>query len=73
MTIDDTLEWVNRGGTADSFTLNTADAIALYTHAAQVVADLGLPLSLTTVRLTPGKALAAAIDFALTKTDTTGD
>ncbi|MHB8184838.1 MAG: type I-G CRISPR-associated RAMP protein Csb1/Cas7g [Dermatophilaceae bacterium] len=73
VTIDDTLEWVNRGGTADSFTLGTADAIALHTHAARVVADLGLRLSLTTVRLTPGKSLAAAIDFALTKADTAGD
>jgi CRISPR-associated protein Csb1 len=70
VTIDDRLEWVNRGGTADSFTLDTASAIALYSHAVQVVADLGLPLSLTTVRLTPGKSLAAAIDFALTKADT---
>ena len=73
VTINDTLEWVNRGGTADSFSLNTADAIALYTHAAQVVANLGLPLSLETVQLTPTTSLAAAIDFALTKTDTTGD
>lgn len=73
VTIDDTLEWVNRGGTTDSFKLNTADAIALYTHAAQLVADLGLPLFLTTVRLSPGKSLAAAIDFALTKADMAGD
>lgn len=72
VTIDDTLEWVNRGGSADSFTLNTADAIALFTYAARVVADAGLPFSLATVRLTPGKSLAAAIDFALTKTETTG-
>lgn len=73
VTIEDTLEWVNRGGTADTFQLNTADAIALYTHAAQVVADLGLPLDLKTVKLTPNISLAAAIDFALTKTDSTGD
>lgn len=71
--IEDTLEWVNRGGAADPFTLSTADAIELYTHTARVVADLGLPLSLTTVRLTPAANLAAAIDFALTKTDTTED
>lgn len=71
VTVDDTVEWVNRGGTAESFALTIADAIALYSHAAQVVADLGLPLSLTTVRLTPGKSLAAAIDFALIKADTT--
>ena len=73
VTIQDTLEWFNRGGTADSFALNTADAIALYTYAVQVVGDLGLPLSMTPVRLNPGTSLAAAIDFALTKTDTTGD
>jgi len=73
VTIDDSLEWVSRGGTLDSFTLNTTDAIALYVHAAQVVANLGLPLFLTTVQLCPGKSLAAAIDFALTKADTAGD
>jgi CRISPR-associated protein Csb1 len=73
VTIDETLEWVNRGGTTDSFTLHTTDAIALYTHATQVVADLKMPLFLTPVQLTPGKSLAAAIDFALTKTETTGD
>lgn len=73
VTIGDTLEWVSRGGTLDSFTLNTSDAIALYVQAAQVVADLGLPLFLTTVQLSPGKSLAAAIDFALTKADTAGD
>lgn len=73
VTIDDTLEWVSRGGAAESFTLDTAEAIALYTHAAHAVADLGVPLSLSRVRLTPGKNLAAAIDFALTKADTAGE
>ena len=73
VTIDDTLEWVNRGGTAEAWTLATADAITLYKHAAQAAADLGLPMSLTPVRLIPGKNLAAAIGFALTKADTTGD
>lgn len=73
VTIDDTLDWVNRGGTTDPFTLDTAGAITLYTYAAQVAADLGLPMSLTAVRLTPSKELAKAIDFALTKTDTAGD
>ncbi len=73
VTMDDTLEWVNRGGGTDSFTLTTADAITLYTHSVQVAADLGLPLSLDLVRLAPGKNLAAAIDFALTKAETAGD
>lgn len=71
VTIDDTLEWVNRGGTAEAWTHTTADAITLYKHAAKAAADLGLPLSLTPVRLVPGKNLAAAIDFALTKAETT--
>lgn len=69
VTIDDSLEWLNRGGAASWFALTMADAIALYAHAAQAVADLGLPLSRTTVRLTPGKNLAEAIDFALTKAE----
>lgn len=73
VTVDDTLEWVNRGGTADPFTLDTDDAIALYTRASQVVEDLGLPFSQATVQLTPSRNLAAAIDFALTKADSAED
>lgn len=70
VTIEDTLEWVNRGGTTESFTLTTSDAVALYTHSAQAAVDVGMPLSLKTVHLTPGKSLAEAIDFALTKAET---
>jgi CRISPR-associated protein Csb1 len=70
VTIHDTLEWVNRGGATESLALSTTDAIALYQHAVKTAADLGLPLSLSPVRLVPGKSLAAAIDFALTKADT---
>lgn len=70
VTIDDRLEWVNRGGAGDSFSLTTTEAIALYDRAVQAVAELGLPLTLETVRLQPGKSLASAIDFALTKADT---
>lgn len=73
VTIDDTLEWVNRGGTTDAFVLSTTDAIALYNHAALVAANLGAPFSYTTVRLSPGKNLAAAIDFALTRADSVED
>lgn len=73
VTVDETLEWVSRGGTAEPFSLSTTEAIALYNHAAEVVADLGQPLSLTPVRLTPGKSLAAAIDFALSKAEAAGD
>lgn len=70
VTINDKLEWVNRGGTADAFSLTTPEAITLYRQAVQSVGELGLPLSLAPVRLKPGKSLAAAIDFALTKADT---
>lgn len=67
---EDKLEWINRGGTSSSFAVTASDAIALYAHAAQKVAVLGLPLSLVPVQLVPGKSLAEAIDFALTKADT---
>jgi CRISPR-associated protein Csb1 len=73
VTISETLEWVNRGGGTDAFTLTTADAVALYTHAAEEAAGAGLPFSQEMVRLVPGKSLAAAIDFALTKADAAGD
>jgi CRISPR-associated protein Csb1 len=73
VTIDDTLEWVNRGGATEPFALTISDAITLYTHAVGVVAELGLPLSMEPVQLTPAKNLASAIDFALTKADTAGD
>jgi CRISPR-associated protein Csb1 len=70
VTIDDSLEWVNRGGAADAFALSTADAINLYQHAVQAAAEVGQSMSFAPVRLEPGKSLAAAIDFALTKADT---
>lgn len=73
VTVEDSLEWVNRGGSVDTFALSTADAVGLYDHAVQVAEGHGLPMSLTPVRLKPGKSLAAAIDFALTKADTGGD
>ena len=73
VTLEDTLEWVNRGGAAEPFTLTQVEAIALYDLAAQTAAEHELPLFLTPVQLTPGTSLAAAIDFALTKAETTGD
>lgn len=73
VTIEDALEWVNRGGSAEAWTLTTDDAIKLYEHAAKTAADLGMPFSLTPVKLVPGRSLAAAIDFALTKAETSED
>ncbi len=73
VTVDDTLEWVSRGGAADPFALTTADAIALYSQSVQTAAELGLSMSFEPVRLKPGKSLAEAIDFALTKADTVED
>lgn len=73
VTIEETLEWVNRGGAADPFALSTADAIGLYSHAVEAAAELGLSMSFEPVSLKPGKSLAEAIDFSLTKADTAED
>jgi CRISPR-associated protein Csb1 len=69
--VSDSLCWVDRGGATHEISLSTADAIALFAHAADAAAKAGLGMSETTVRLTPDKNLADAIDFSLTKAEST--
>jgi CRISPR-associated protein Csb1 len=61
------VEWVNRGGDVEPFELSTEQAVDLFGLACEHAEKQGLPLCTETVRLTPSKALAQAIDFSLTK------
>jgi CRISPR-associated protein Csb1 len=61
------LEWVNRGGGTDPVDIPRDAAVELFNVARQHADKHGVGLSAETVRLTPSKALAAAIDFSLTK------
>lgn len=69
----ETLEWIGRGGVVEPFTLTPADALALYAAALDAAEAAGVPLALETVELTPSKALADAIDFSLTKAESSGE
>lgn len=73
VTVTETVEWVLRGGGTQPIALSVVDAIGLYGRAAAAVADAGIAPEMQAVTLTPGKGLAAAIDFALTKSDSTGE
>jgi len=61
------VEWVNRGGDTEPVDIPLETAVELFSVARQHADKHGLGLSAQTVRLTPSKALAAAIDFSLTK------
>lgn len=61
------LEWVNRGGSAEPVDISLDVAVELFNVARQHADKHGIGLSTETVRLTPSKSLAAAIDFSLTK------
>lgn len=61
------LEWVLRGGDTEEFELSTEQAIELFEVASEHAREQGLALSTEPVTLTPSAALAAAIDFTLTK------
>lgn len=61
------LEWVSRGGGTEPVDIPVAAAVELFGVARQHADKYGVGLSTQTVRLTPSKALAAAIDFSLTK------
>lgn len=67
------LAWVRRGNTEEPFELTSADAVELYLHARERAAEAGLPMSDSSVQLVPNKALAEAIDFALTKAAATDE
>lgn len=71
--IEEQLEWVGRGGVTESFTLGRAGALALYRDALDTAISAGVEFALDPVELTPSPALAKAIDFSLTKAESTGD
>ena len=70
---EEAVEWVNRGGTTEAFTLSTETAVQLFGVAARRADDAGLGLAVDTVSLTPSKPLARAIDFSLTKAEPAGE
>ena len=70
---DERVEWVNRGGDVEAFELTLGQAVDLFGLACEHAEKQGVPLSTGTVRLTPSKALAAAIDFSLTKATGEGE
>lgn len=67
------LEWIGRGGVAESFTLSPSTAAQLYEGALQAALDAGVPLHLETVELEPNPDLSKAIDFSLTKAESSGE
>lgn len=73
VTMTETLDWVGRGGTMEPIELTTEQAVGLFVEATERSAEAGLPMDMGTVTLTPGKGLAEAIDFALTKSETAGE
>ena len=69
----ETLEWIGRGGVVEPFSLSTSEAVALYDEALETAIDSGVPIHLETIELVPSTALAAAIDFTVTKAESSGE
>lgn len=66
-------EWVTRGGGVEPIELGASQAIELYNLAVAESARAGLAMTMEPLRLTPGKGLRAAIDFALSRADSSGE
>lgn len=64
---EERIEWVNRGGETEQVDISVEQAISLFQHATAQAEKHGLPVSTETIKLTPSKRLAEAIDFSLTK------
>jgi CRISPR-associated protein Csb1 len=71
--IDEKLSWVGRGGSLDELSLSRDGALRLYDDSLKAADAAGLPMDLEPVELTPSRALAAAIEFSLTKAEGTGE
>lgn len=69
----ETLEWIGRGGVVEPFSLSIGEAVSLYDEALETAIESGVPMHLETIELTPSKALAAAIDFTVTKAEPSGE
>lgn len=71
--VEETLEWVGRGGVVETFTLSPSSALALYEAARLQAEEAGVSLVLEPIELVPTASLAAAIDFSLTKAEAAED
>ncbi|MGF1663621.1 MAG: type I-U CRISPR-associated RAMP protein Csb1/Cas7u [Kineosporiaceae bacterium] len=67
------LEWVSRGGTTETREIPVPVAVEAFAIAAARAADTGLPMETQTLVLRPKPALAKALDFSLTKAESSGD
>jgi CRISPR-associated protein Csb1 len=61
------LEWVNRGGVTEPLEVSVPQAVDLFGAACEYAEKQRLTMQSEPVTLTPSKALAAAIDFSMTK------
>lgn len=71
--LEETMGWVGRGGVIEDFTLSRDGALALYRGALDAALAAGVDLELDPVELTPSPQLAKAIDYSLTKAESTED
>jgi CRISPR-associated protein Csb1 len=67
------LEWVSRGGTTEAREIPVPVAVEAFAIAAARAADTGLAMETQTLVLRPKPALAKALDFSLTKAESSGD
>lgn len=70
---EESLEWIGRGGVAESFTLSPGQAIELYCAALDAALAVSVEFELDPVELTPSGDLAKAIDYSLTKAESAGE
>ena len=63
--ISDEVSWELRGGATDPINLSIADAVALFAHAGEAAAAVGMPISTETWAIEPLPELRKAIEFAL--------
>lgn len=65
------LVWMGRNGVNEQFTVEPSEALALFEEARVAATEAGAGFELEPVELVPQKNLAAAIDFSLTKAEST--
>lgn len=73
VTRQERLEWVSRGGTTEEREIPVPVAVEAFAIAAARAADTGLAMETQTLVLRPKPALAKALDFSLTKAESSGD
>lgn len=64
---EEAVSWVGRGGKHEAFQLSADDAVALFETARDRAQQAGLRMDLEPIVMKPNKALAAAIDYSLTR------